>query len=148
MSSISLSSRGTERIAAGRLPGAVGLAIVVAVIANLIVFYLAGALGVNFSGPFMGPDAPPSQLSLVEIIGATVVPAIAGGVFLWILNRFTAQPIRFFIIAAIIFGVLSLGGPLMLPVDGSVKVSLLLMHIITGTLIVGMLIRQTRQTDE
>jgi hypothetical protein len=144
MSSASVSPR-SDRIDTGRLPRAVLLAAVLSAALNLLVFYLAGALGVDFTGPFMGPDAPPTPLSPLQVAITSAVPAVAAGMLLWLLNRFAPRPATIFVAVAAVFGLLSLGGPLSLPIPGGAQAALALMHAVAGVAITTALVTQTHR---
>jgi hypothetical protein len=132
------------RIVASRLPRAAALAAVAAAVANAIVFFITIGLGVDLNGPFMGPDAPAAPLSVVQVIIASAVPVIGAALLLWALARFTPRPIPIFVAIAAVFGVLSLGGPLTLPVSDGLKAALALMHVVAGVVITYVLVRETR----
>jgi hypothetical protein len=144
MSSIASSAGRSERIVAGRLPRAVLIAALLSAVLNAIVFFVIGALGVDLTGPFMGPDAPPAALSVVQVIIASAVPAVFAGLLLWLLGRFAPRPVTIFVAIAAVFALLSLGGPLTLPVSGGLQIALALMHIVSAAAITWALVSQTR----
>ena len=75
-------------------------------------------------------------LSIGQLLGASIVPALAAAVLLAILGRFVKRPFPLFqIIAAIVF-LLSFGGPLSLPIGGAEKAVLAVMHLVTAVAIV------------
>jgi hypothetical protein len=142
--SAAISSNRTAPVATRRLPRAALLAALVSAVANAVVFFITAALGVDLTGPFMGPDSPPAPLSVVQVIIASAVPVIAAAVLFWLLARFTPRPVPIFIGIAVVFGLLSLGGPLTLPVSDGLKASLAMMHVVAGAAITYVIIRETR----
>jgi hypothetical protein len=145
MSSATLSPTRRERIATGRLPRATLIAGALAAVLNVIVFYIATVLGVDLTGPFMGPEAPPITLAPVQVIISSAVPALGAGLLLWLLGRFTPRPITIFAAIVVVLGLLSLGAPLTLPVSTAIQVTLGAMHVVAATAIASVLITQTRE---
>jgi len=110
-----------------------------AFVGALIVFGIARAFNVP-----LAVFAPPtyealSPLEVSFIAQATFPPAIGAAILLLILGRFTRRPILIFQIIAMLFLLLSFGGPLSLPVSGLVKLVLATMHIVVAVTIVGVL---------
>ena len=112
-----------------------------ALLGNLIIFFV----GQNLLGlSLMIPQAPGSSTALVPltigpIVGASIVPAIGAAVLLAILGRFVKRPFRVFQIVAAVILLLSFGGPLNLPIGGAEKVVMVVMHVVTAAVIVGVL---------
>lgn len=111
--------------------------------ANVALFFVARAAGVPMEGEFqpgvMGP------LALGAVVGASVVPAVPGAFAAWLLLRFTRQGARSFAILAVVFALLSLGGPLnVAQATVSTKVVMELMHVFAAAGITGMLLRAMR----
>lgn len=110
-----------------------------AFVSALIVFGLAQLL--NMPLEILTPPAyevlAPLQMSVIA--WATIPPAIGATVLLALLGRFTRRPFLIFQIIALVFLLLSFGGPLSLPVSGTVKVVLGIMHTVAASAIVGVL---------
>jgi hypothetical protein len=123
----------------------VGLAVgLVAAVVNLIIFFVGSALGVPFVA-LMGADQPLQELSAGMFIGASIVPALLGAVFYGLLGRFTKRGTTIFLAVSAVFALLSLGGPLTMPVPLSTKLVLSLLHLITAAIIAYGLTRYARQ---
>lgn len=113
--------------------------IVAAVLANVLVYYLGGALAAY------DPRFPP----LSAVSGAvifTVVPAIAAAILYAILLRFARRPARIFaIIAAVAFVVTAIPdftyAPRFPGATGGQIAILVTMHIVAAVVIVGLLTR-------
>lgn len=139
MSTLINPSNKVENIATGKLWWVALVAGVAAFIVNLILFLIAQSLGLSL---MVSQPADPNTLvplSMGPILGASIVPAIAAAILLAILGRFLARPLRIFQIIAVVFLLLSFGGPFSLPVETSTKVVLGVMHVVTAVAIVGTL---------
>jgi hypothetical protein len=140
MSTLPAANAKTERISFSRLLWVGPLAGLVAAIANLIIFGLAKTvIGIPFVIPLFGPGSPPEPLPAFMVIAGSLVPALGAAVLLWILGKFASRPLRIFWIVSLLFLLLSLGGPLSLPVDLPTKLALSLMHVVAAVAIVGVL---------
>ena len=110
---------------------------VAALIGAVAVAGLAGLLGVELqiaAPPNMETAVP---LTLAPIIFSTLIPAVGATLLFGLLNRFAGKNgVRIFQGIALFFLLLSLGGPLGLPVAGTVKIFLAAMHIVVGTALV------------
>ena len=103
---------------------------------------LAGSLAVAGVAALLGVQlqiaAPPDMqiavpLTLPPILFATLIPAVGATVLFGLLNRFAGKnAARIFQIIALVFILLSFGGPFGLPVAGNVKVFLAAMHVVAG----------------
>jgi hypothetical protein len=113
--------------------------IVAAVLANVLVYYIGGAV----------VDYDPQFLPLASVGGAvifTVFPAIIAVVIYAILLRFTRNPARIFTIIAVIALIISLIPdltyiPTVPGVTTAQTAMLLLMHLVAAAVIVGVLTR-------
>jgi hypothetical protein len=122
------------------------LAGLVASVANLIVFFVAQALGAPFLVPMGGPGAPTLPLPFAAVVATSTIPGLGAAVLYWALGRFTGgRATTIFVAVAVAFGLLSLVGPLTLPIDLFTRLSLALMHIVAGVIITGGLVRSARQ---
>jgi hypothetical protein len=114
------------RVALVALVATVGAAIV-----NVVVYLLAGALGVDWSFvvPQMGMPIPVMAPLMASLIGVGL-----GMLVFAALNAFTAQPVRWFTWIALVGGLISLGGPLTIPgAPLDVLATLVIMHIVAVT---------------
>ncbi len=131
-----LSSAHTESVAVYRLWWAAPLAGAVAATGNLLVWALARALAVPLEIP-MGAQA--TALTAGLIVSASFVPAPLAAVLLATLPRLAARPLRVFQLVGGAALLLSLLGPLALPVAGVTKAVLLAMHVVAALAIIGVL---------
>ena len=128
-----------ERVPAGRLWLLALAAAGIAAVVNLLIWLLAGMINIPLNVQMGGPEAPVVPLSAGPVIVMSVVPALAGAALLWLLGRITARPFRWFTIIAVVVLLLSLAGPLLLPVALANKLVLSLMHVVAAGVIVGIL---------
>lgn len=80
------------------------LGLVLALLLNFLIFFSGNQLGV----PFQVTQPTPQTITAMPIIIATLVPAIAAGILLWLLTKATQQPATPFLWIAIIVALLSL----------------------------------------
>jgi hypothetical protein len=108
-------------------------------VAIWIVATLAGAdLTVSF-----GAGQPIQKITVINVVVAALVGSLAGWGLLALLRRFTTNARAIWTVIAIIFALLSLGGPLSTISSVGTKVSLVAMHLAVATVtIVGL--RRTR----
>ena len=111
---------------------------------NLLVYVIARAAGVTFTGRF-NPTAPETVVALRDVLLAStvwVVPASAG---LLLLNRFMERPSKAFVMIAVMFGLLSVAGPFTFPeATLGTKLALTAMHLILTAAIVGSIVVRGR----
>ena len=141
MTTLNQSMQNREAVRISKLWRAGLVAAVTAAAANVLLFGLTKLLGVPYIMPLQGPESPLEPLPVIMIIIATVVPTIGATLLLAVLARFLARPLRFFWIISAVFLLLSFMGPFSLPaaVALSTKISLSLMHLITGVVVVWVL---------
>jgi len=110
-----------------------------AAVAIWIVATLAGAaLTVSF-----GAGQPIQKITVINVVVAALVGSLAGWGLLALLRRFTTNARAIWTVIAILFALLSLGGPLSTISSVGTKVSLVAMHLAVATVtIVGL--RRTR----
>ena len=99
---------------------------------NLVAFGLALAAGVDVVIPASPGATDLASLSIGLVIGATVVPLLAGTAILFGLLRFTARPIAIWRTAALGVAVLSMGPILQIDAGTANAVSLAVLHLLTG----------------
>ena len=122
-----------------RSPMTAGLAATAAAVAIWAVATAAGAdLTVSF-----GSGQPIQKVTVVNVVVAALVGSLAGWGLLALLRRFTTNARAIWTVIAIIFALLSLGGPLSTISSVGTKVALVAMHLAVATVtIVGL--RRTR----
>jgi hypothetical protein len=120
------------------------LAGLVAGLANVLLYLLARAAGVEFLMPLGGPGSALQPLPIFMPFVSSFVPALVAGALYAALGRFVRRPTRAFVLIAAIFLILSFGGPLSLPVTTAVKLALSAMHVVAGVVITGLLVRLGR----
>jgi hypothetical protein len=114
----------------GRLVQATTVALVTAVSANLLIYYLApAAFNIPLAIPIMGPGSPVAPLPVSMVVAASSVPALAAGGLLALLCRFTPRAVAIFNLIAGAVLVLSFAAPLTLPVPLPVQLTLASMHV-------------------
>ena len=128
----------TTRVSA-RTPMAAVLGATAAAVAIWIVAIAAGAdLTVSF-----GAGQPIQKITVINVVVAALVGSLAGWGLLALLRRFTTNARAIWTVIAILFALLSLGGPLSTISSTGTKVALVAMHLAVATVtIVGL--RRTR----
>jgi hypothetical protein len=110
-------------------------------VGNVILYLGSGALGVSRLGEFQPGTV--SELPLVPVIMASIVPALPAVLLAAGLNRFLKKPAMVFTVVAALFALLSMGGPAALGgATTGMKVVLALMHVVSGVAIAGGILRQ------
>ena len=121
----------TTRVSSGSPVTAV-LGATAAAVAIWVVATLAGAdLTVSF-----GPGQPIQKVTVVNVVVAALVGSLAGWGLLALLRRFTANARAIWTVIAIVFALLSLGGPLSTISSVGTKVSLVAMHLAVATIVI------------
>jgi Family of unknown function (DUF6069) len=107
---------------------------IIAAIANVIVYFIAGAAEVPLQ--IISPGSGQlERLTLIPVVLASLVPAFAAATLLLVLRRFTPRANLIFQVIAAVFLLASLSGPLGMPIDAGTKIVLNLMHLIAGVVI-------------
>lgn len=134
-----------EVVATGKLWQAAVLAAVLAVIGNLIVFFVGNQL---LPTPLLIPTQPGgtelAPLTALPVIAATIIPILLAALFLTLLGRWVARPFTIFTVVAVLFLLLSFISPLLLPVDLMSKLILNAMHVVAGVIAIGVLTTRGR----
>ena len=108
------------------------LAATAAAVAIWIVAIVAGAdLTVSF-----GPGQPIQKITLVNVVVAALVGSLAAWGLLALLRRFTTNARAIWTVIAIIFALLSLGGPLSTISSVGTKAALVAMHLAVATVVI------------
>jgi hypothetical protein len=120
----------TQRLSLGRLGLTALIAMVGAAIVNVLVHFVAGAVGIDWSFvvPQMGAPIPPVAAGVASLVGVG-----AGMLVLAVLNALTREPVRWFTWVGLVALLVSLASPLSItgaPVG--LVVTLELMHVVAG----------------
>jgi hypothetical protein len=143
MSSTVVSSGRNQRFPLSRILVAGLVAAVAAAAANVIVFFIASALGA-MPQTYLVPAAG-QPIGIMQVVSSTVIGAVGATIVFAIIARFARQPIRLFRIVSVVALILSFGTFLGLsgaPV--SLVMTLALMHIVAAVVIVGVLTTMAR----
>jgi hypothetical protein len=115
-------------------------------VANVLVYLLGRALfALPFQVPMGGPGSPAGDLPLLAIIVTCVVPGLAAALLYWGLGRLTRRASVIFATVAGLFALLSLAGPLTLPIDLGTRLALAAMHLVAAPIITLGLLRYAPQ---
>jgi hypothetical protein len=109
-----------------------------AAVANVAIALIAPSIiGTALALP-MNPSEPQNlqALPVFMVAIASFIPAFAAAGLLLLLSRFVKNALQVFTIVAVVFLLLSFGGPMTLPVAIGMKLTLSLMHLVAGLLIV------------
>jgi hypothetical protein len=106
----------------------------IAAVANLIVYFIAVAANVPLQVAAPG-STELQRLPFVPVILASLIPALAAAALLLVLKRFTPRANTVFQVIAVVFTLVSFGGPLGQPTDDATKFVLNLMHVVAGAII-------------
>ncbi|MEI6386372.1 MAG: DUF6069 family protein [Spirochaetota bacterium] len=133
---LSSTAPSTLRIAPSRLAIATFAGGFIALALNLLIFFVVqGPFGSALLIPGPTQAGTETPLAAGMVIAASIVPAIGAAFLLMLLDRFTSRPIRIFQLTALVVGLLSLGGPLALPLSWAVRLPLEAMHVCTAAAI-------------
>ena len=117
-------------------------AVLGATAAAVAIWVVATAAGADLTVSF-GPGQAIQKITLINVVVAALVGSLAGWGLLALLRRFTTNARAIWTIIAIIFALLSLGGPLSTISPAGTKAWLVAMHLAVATVtIVGL--RRTR----
>ena len=116
-------------------------AVLAATAAAVAIWVVATAVGADLIVSFAGQ--PTQKVTVVNVVVAALVGSLAGWGLLALLRRFTTNARAIWTVIAIVFLMLSLGGPLAATASTGTKVALVAMHLAVATVtIVGL--RRTR----
>lgn len=111
------------------------LAVVLAVVLNLIIYVVGSSRGVSFlTQPPGAADWQPVSMGMVVVV--SVGTAVAAGLVLWLLARFMDSPLNLFMWLAGILALLSLIMPYTMTRSTGTFAALGLMHVGSGLAIV------------
>lgn len=137
-----IASQKTEFVDYGKLWWVTLLTGVVAAIVDVVIYFVAQALG--FIGDLVPefPESMPVPDSMppfwMAIIGVTIIFIVIGGIVLWIIDRFSKKPISTWRIVAIVALVLSLAQPFF-AFSGNDLILVGLLHIVAGVIAIYMI---------
>ena len=121
----------------GRVARGALIAAGIAACLNLVVYFIARAAGVAFTGRF-NPSAPQTVVALTDVLGASIVWVVPAAAGLLVLNYFMERPSKVFVRVAAAFGLLSIAGPFTFPEASlGTKLALTAMHLILTAAIIG-----------
>ncbi|GAB3167167.1 DUF6069 family protein [Telluribacter humicola] len=120
---------------------------VVAAAINSVLFLLFRSLGLITDDVFVQPDMP---MTVVPVIISSLVPSVLAGMVYYLLDRFTANGYRNFLILSIVLLLLSFANPfMMIPnVPVSYGIALDLMHVTVVVSLLYFLRRATTPTGK
>lgn len=144
MSTATVSARSAQN-GFGRLLLVGLVAGLVAAVVDVIIFFIGSSLGVPFIIS-MGPGQE-QTLNALPFIATSVIPALLAAVFYGLLGRLTKRATTIFVVVAVVFALLSLSGPLLMPVAQSTRLVLALLHLVTAAIITYGLTRYARQGE-
>ena len=117
-------------------------AVLGATAAAVAIWVVATAAGADLTVSF-GAGQPIQKITVINVVVAALVGSLAGWGLLALLRRFTTNARAIWTVIAILFALLSLGGPLSTISSTGTKVALVAMHLAVATVsIVGL--RRTR----
>jgi len=126
----------SQTVAMGNLPQAILVGGILALLGNIVILYVGRAFGIPFEVIPPG-SAGLEQLTIVPLIFASFLPAIAAGVLLGALQRYTPQPFTRFWQISLIILVLSFWGPTEANTDSAATITgLNMMHVMAGVAII------------
>jgi len=117
---------------------------VLSVVGNLVVFFVAGWLGISLQVTAAPGSSTLVPLQIGQVIVASLLPALPAGLLLAVLARFVPNPWTVFMAIAGVFLLVSFMGPINLPTDPANELVLNLMHVVSAVAIVGALWRFAR----
>jgi hypothetical protein len=127
---------GIEKLGISALAGGA-----VAAVLNILLLWLARGAGYEpmaKSGGMLFPE----PISAMQVVVSCFIPAIGASVLVWALRRWTRNPAKIFYSSAMIFLVLSMAGPAMVPVNRlATRFILGAMHLVAAGAIIGSLQR-------
>jgi hypothetical protein len=135
---------GNREFEPGRVARGALIAAGTAACLNLLVYVVARAAGVTFTGRF-NPAAAETVVGLKDVLGASIVWVVPASAGLLLLNRFMERPSKVFVRVAATFGLLSVAGPITFPEASlGTKLALAAMHLILTAAIVAAIVVRGR----
>jgi Family of unknown function (DUF6069) len=118
------------------------VAVLGAVTAAVAIWAVATTAGAELTVSF-GLGQPIQKITLINVVVAALVGALAGWGLLALLRRFTSKARGIWTVTAIIAALLSLAGPLSAIASAGTKASLVAMHLAVATVLIVGLRRST-----
>jgi hypothetical protein len=115
------------------------VALIATPIAGLIVYLIANAPSAMPATVLVGPMSAP--ITLVPVVLASVMGALAGIIVYALLLRFTRRPRRIFITMAVVVLVLAVVPTIGIGAPMAMVIALNVMHVVVGAVIVAVLAR-------
>jgi len=138
-----------ERVSAKKLIWAAPLSGAIAAALNTVVYFIYTAIGFNIVLPLPNPTDPTQSstpLLLAFVVIFSFLPALAAGVLLWLLSKFTRRPVTYFTVISVIVLFVSFGLSVPLDMPAVFKVGLDVMHVVAAIAIIGGLRRFARES--
>jgi hypothetical protein len=110
-------------------------AVLGATAAAVAIWAVATAAGADLTVSF-GPSQPTQKITVVNVVVAALVGSLAGWGLLALLRRFTTKARAVWTVTAIVFALLSLGGPMSTISSAGTKVALVAMHLAVATVVI------------
>lgn len=113
----------------------------IAALANSVVYGVGRLAGVDFMGQF-DPSAPAQALNPIQPAIASIVPSVVAALVMLGFVKLLKRPAVPFIVLAVVFTLVSLGGPMsIVGASMGTKVALALMHFVAAAPITALLVR-------
>jgi hypothetical protein len=116
--------------------------VVGAVAAAVVVWAIASLAGAELSVRF--GDGAPIDVTIVSVVAASLLGALAGWGLLAVLRRFTSNARTVWTAVAAVAALLSLSGPLSATATTGTKISLMAMHLAVAAVLIVVLRRANR----
>lgn len=129
-----------------RLAWAALLAAFTAAVANVLVYFVASALGFIPQSILISTAGGGSSLTVGMVATASVVGAFGAAIVFAVIGVFSRRPVRLFRTVALVVLVLSFATPLTVPgAPIAMILSMEIMHVVAWAVIVGLLTTLARQ---
>lgn len=120
------------------------IAAIVAAVINSIIFFVGNALVAEPIQVTFGANPELQDLTVWQVILATVIPAIGAGLTYSVIGLFSKRATMIFLIVGALLLLISFAPPLTLSVAASAKVVLVLMHLVAACTILYTLSTSTK----
>jgi len=114
-----------------------------AVVAACVTWLLIEGLGgVELQAPAFSDNASTQDIGLVGVFVVSLTASLAGWLALGLVERYTSQPRRWWIVLSVGALVLSLGGPMSgTGITDTDRILLVLLHLVTGLVLITLFYR-------
>ena len=114
---------------------------VVVAFLNILIYLISKSTGIISDTILVSGGVP---LTLFPVVISSIIPGIVAALLLWIISKYSGNPIRVFSVIGWVFLAISIGGPFSAPgLPTGMRISLALMHLVAGVTIIYMLTRKT-----